>query len=86
MNKDIYNKRVEWFSKARFGMFIHWELYSIPAMPGAEWWRSLEEISTEDYNRYFEEFNPVDYNPLSWAKLAKKAGMKYMVLTAKHHD
>ena len=86
MNKDIYNKRIEWFSKARFGMFIHWGLYSIPAMPGAEWWRSLEEISTEDYNRYFEEFNPVDYNPLSWAKLAKKAGMKYMVLTAKHHD
>ena len=77
-------KRTEWFLDARFGMFIHWGLYAIPAR--GEWIRSTEKISLEDYNKYYEEFNPSDYDPKSWAKAAKEAGMKYAVMTAKHHD
>lgn len=77
-------ERIQWFQDARFGMFIHWGLYSIPAR--GEWVRSSERISKEDYEQYFEEFNPVNYNPKLWAKAAKEAGMKYAVMTAKHHD
>ena len=73
-----------WFEEARFGMFIHWGLYAIPAR--GEWVRSREKISVEDYQQYFHDFNPVDYDPKAWAKLAKAAGMKYAVMTAKHHD
>lgn len=83
-DKEAYQKRVSWFISARLGMFIHWGLYAIPAR--GEWVRSTERISNEEYEQYFEEFNPVDYNPREWAKLAKKAGMQYVVLTAKHHD
>ena len=73
---------MEWYLNARFGMFIHWVFYSIPAR--GEWVRS-EEIAREDYMKYFEEFDPVDYDPKKWARAAKEAG-KYVVLTAKHHD
>lgn len=83
-NREEYNKRVEWYKDARFGMFIHWGLYSIPAR--GEWVRSFEKLSIEDYQPYFDEFNPTAYDPREWAKAAKKAGMKYAVLTAKHHD
>ncbi len=83
-DREAYNKRIEWFKEARFGMFIHWGLYSIPAR--GEWVRSTEQMSIEDYQEYFDEFNPVDYNPKEWARMAKEAGMKYIVLTAKHHD
>ena len=83
-DREAYNKRIEWFKEARFGMFIHWGLYSIPAR--GEWVRSTEQMSIEDYQEYFDEFNPVDYNPKEWARMAKEAGMKYVVLTAKHHD
>lgn len=77
-------KRTEWFMKARFGMFIHWGLYAIPAR--GEWVRSDEEMDVETYDDYFDEFNPIHFNPREWAKTAKNAGMKYAVLTAKHHD
>ena len=83
-NREAYNRRMEWYLDARFGMFIHWGLYSIPAR--GEWLRSEEEITKEDYMKYFEEFNPSDYDPKAWARAAKEAGMKYVVLTAKHHD
>ena len=83
-DRESYNKRMEWFLHDRFGMFIHWGLYAIPAQ--GEWMRSLQKIPLEDYEPYFEEFNPVDYDPKAWAKTAKQAGMKYAVLTAKHHD
>lgn len=76
--------RTKWFREARFGMFIHWGLYAIPAR--GEWVRSTEKLSVEDYEPFFKEFNPVNYNPREWAKAAKKAGMKYAVLTTKHHD
>ena len=77
-------QRIEWFTRARFGMFIHWGLYAIPAR--GEWVRSIEKLTIEDYQPYFEEFNPINYNPRKWAALAKKAGMKYAVMTTKHHD
>lgn len=83
-NREEYNKRVQWYQDARFGMFIHWGLYSIPAR--GEWIRSIEKITKEDYMQYFDEFDARDYDPRKWAKAAKDAGMKYVVLTAKHHD
>lgn len=83
-NLEEYQKRMEWYKDARFGMFIHWGLYAIPAR--GEWIRSEEEMPKEEYMKYYEEFNPKDYNPREWARLAKEAGMKYVVLTAKHHD
>ena len=83
-DREAYNKRMEWYLHDRFGMFIHWGLYAIPAR--GEWVRSFEEIPKEDYMQYFEEFDPVDYDPKKWARAAKEAGMKYVVLTAKHHD
>jgi alpha-L-fucosidase len=83
-DQKAYEKRVAWYQDARFGMFIHWGLYAIPAR--GEWVRSLEEITKEDYMPYFDEFDPVDYDPKKWARAAKEAGMKYVVLTAKHHD
>lgn len=81
---EVRRKRTEQFRKDRFGMFIHWGLYAIPAR--GEWVRSRENITVEDYQQYFEEFDPVYYHPEEWAKLAKEAGMKYAVLTTKHHD
>ena len=76
--------KTDWFVEGRFGLFIHWGIYAIPAR--GEWVRSVEKISVEDYQRYFDDFDPADYDPALWAKAAKKAGMKYAVLTAKHHD
>jgi len=76
--------RTENFLKDRFGMFIHWGLYAIPAR--GEWVRNAERISNEGYQPYFDEFDPVRYDPKQWASLAKKAGMKYAVMTTKHHD
>ncbi|MDR1540288.1 MAG: alpha-L-fucosidase [Clostridiales bacterium] len=76
--------KTDWFTESRFGMFIHWGLYAIPAR--GEWVRSVERISVERYRQFFEEFNPESYDPRKWAKAAKNAGMKYAILTAKHHD
>lgn len=83
-NKEAYQKRMQWFCHDRFGMFIHWGLYAIPAR--GEWVRSVEEMPEEEYLPFFEEFNPDHFEPKVWAKLAKEAGMKYAILTAKHHD
>lgn len=83
-DKDAYQKRMKWFCHDRFGMFIHWGLYAIPAR--GEWVRSTEEMPEEEYLPFFEEFNPDHFDPKAWAKLAKQAGMKYAILTAKHHD
>jgi alpha-L-fucosidase len=74
----------DWFVHDRFGMFIHWGLYALPARH--EWVLSREEIAAESYQRYFEQFDPDLYNPQAWAQAARAAGMKYVVLTAKHHE
>jgi alpha-L-fucosidase len=76
--------KTDWFVRDRFGMFIHWGIYAIPAR--GEWVRSVERISVEDYQPFFDAFNPTDYDPVKWARAAKDAGMKYAVMTAKHHD
>jgi alpha-L-fucosidase len=76
--------RLEWWSDARFGMFIHWGIYS--QLARHEWVKKNERISDADYHKYFEFFNPDLYNPSEWAKKAKAAGMKYAVITTKHHD
>ncbi|MGI5924738.1 MAG: alpha-L-fucosidase [Lentisphaeria bacterium] len=73
-----------WFTHDRFGMFIHWGLY---AMLGRhEWVKHREEITDEDYQVYFDLFNPDLFDAKEWAKLAREAGMKYLVLTSKHHE
>lgn len=82
--KEQKVKRMQWWTEARFGMFIHWGIYALPARH--EWVRTNEKISDEDYQKYFDNFDPDLYNPKEWAAYAKKAGMKYMVITTKHHD
>lgn len=76
--------RLDWFDEARFGMFLHWGLYSIPARH--EWVKERERLNDEHYDRYFRHFDPDLYDPVEWAAQAKAAGMKYVVLTTKHHD
>ncbi|MCU0362869.1 MAG: alpha-L-fucosidase [Bacteroidales bacterium] len=77
-------QRMLWWTNARFGMFIHWGLYALPARH--EWVKNYERLTNEQYRKYFENFNPDMYNPKEWAAMAKAAGMKYVVLTAKHHE
>ncbi|MCL5104502.1 MAG: alpha-L-fucosidase [Armatimonadetes bacterium] len=73
-----------WFVRDRFGMFIHWGLYSLPARH--EWIKQYEEIPDEVYDMYFRRFDPDLYDPCLWAKAAANAGMKYSVVTTKHHE
>jgi alpha-L-fucosidase len=73
-----------WYTDARFGMFIHWGLYSLGARH--EWMKSREFMSNEEYDKYFKHFDPDLYNPELWADLAHEAGMKYFVVTTKHHE
>jgi alpha-L-fucosidase len=77
-------ERMSWWTEARFGMFIHWGLYAQPARH--EWVKKHERISEEDYQKYFDMFNPDLFDPVDWAKKAKAAGMKYAVITSKHHE
>jgi len=74
----------EWFVQSRFGMFIHWGLYALPARH--EWVKQHERITNEDYEKYFSHFDPDLYDPKAWAKAAKAAGMEYFVITTKHHE
>ncbi len=76
--------RMKWWTDSRFGMFIHWGLYALPARH--EWVKNYERMTNEEYQKYFENFNPDLYNPKEWARMAKEAGMKYVVLTSKHHE
>ena len=73
-----------WFTEARFGLFIHWGIYSVAARH--EWVKKYEAISDAEYRPYFERFDPDLYDPRAWARMAKAAGMKYFVITTKHHD
>lgn len=74
----------EWFVHDRFGMFIHFGIYSMPARN--EWIKTLEEMPEEEYQKYFDNFNPDLFDARDWARQAKAAGMKYAVMTTKHHD
>jgi alpha-L-fucosidase len=86
--------RMKWWRDARFGMFIHWGLYAIPGgrwkgqpVGGAgEWIMNTANIPVEEYELLAKQFNPVKYNPAQWVKIAKEAGMRYIVITSKHHD
>ena len=73
-DREAYEARVEWFRKARFGMFIHWGLYSIPGR--GEWVRSNEQMPEEAYMPYFTVFSAADFDPKAWARAAKQAGMQ----------
>jgi alpha-L-fucosidase len=86
--------KMNWWKEAKFGMFIHWGLYSVPAgvyqgneIGGiGEWIMKNASIPVEEYAGYAKQFNPTSFNADEWVKLARKAGMKYLVITSKHHD
>jgi alpha-L-fucosidase len=82
--EDERAARMKWWTEARFGMFIHWGLYALPARH--EWVRSREKLSDDAYRAYFDHFDPDLYDPAAWAAEARRAGMRYVVVTAKHHD
>lgn len=73
-----------WFTHDRFGMFIHWGLYAMPARH--EWVKTNERIPEAHYDQYFKYFDPDLYDPREWARMAREAGMKYAVMTTKHHE
>lgn len=79
------NTEKQWWHEARFGMFIHWGLYAVPAND-SEWHMRTRKKSIAEYSQYAKQFNPIKFNADEWAELAKEAGMKYVVITAKHHD
>jgi alpha-L-fucosidase len=87
-------KRLQWFREAKYGLFIHWGLYAIPAgqwngkrSPGlGEWVMFRSRVPVKEYEKLAAQFNPVKFNADEWVKLAKDAGMKYIVITSKHHD
>jgi len=86
--------RMKWWREARFGMFIHWGVYAVPAgtwngkqIPGiGEWIMNRGKIPMADYQAFAKQFNPIKYNADEWVQTAKEAGMKYIVITSKHHD
>jgi alpha-L-fucosidase len=84
--------RMAWWREARFGLFIHWGLYAVPAgewngeTRHAEWIRTTAQIPLEVYDEFAPRFNPVKFDPADWVRMAKQAGMKYVVITSKHHD
>lgn len=86
------DSRLDWWRNARFGLFIHWGLYSIPAgewkgsKNHAEWIRETARIPLEEYENFVNQFNPVKFDADKWVRMAKDAGMKYIVITTKHHD
>jgi alpha-L-fucosidase len=84
--------RMKWFREARFGMFIHWGLYAVPAgeykgnKNYAEWFLEETKMPVSEYEKFVPQFNPVQFNAKDWVRMAKEAGMKYIVITSKHHD
>ena len=89
-----HEKRMAWFRDSRFGMFIHWGLYSVPAgvwndndvQGAAEWLQYTAKVKPEDYEPLQQKFNPVNFDAKKWVAIAKNAGMKYIVITSKHHE
>ncbi|HTY59922.1 MAG TPA: alpha-L-fucosidase [Bacteroidota bacterium] len=87
-----HDARMAWWREARFGLFIHWGLYAVPAgewegdTDHGEWIRTSAKIPLRTYEGFVGKFNPVRFDPDAWVKMAKNAGMKYIVITSKHHD
>jgi alpha-L-fucosidase len=87
-------EQIQWFDEARFGMFIHWGVYAVPAgewqgkpIGGiGEWIMKNGQIPVADYKAFTPRFTAAKYDPVAWAKLAKEASMKYVVITSKHQD
>lgn len=92
--KAQFDARMEWWRDATFGMFIHWGAYAVPAgvhngeeIPGiGEWIMHRAQIPVAEYEQYVKQFNPTQYDAEEWARIASDAGMKYIVITSKHHD
>ncbi len=90
----VKEKRLEWFREAKYGMFIHWGLYAIPAgewhgrrcLGLGEWLMNRCQVPVKEYEQLAAQFNPVRFNADEWVQLAHDAGMKYIVITSKHHD
>src|SRR5450755_426705 len=86
--------RMQWWREAKFGMFIHWGLYAVPAgewkgqpVKGiGEWIMNRAKIPVREYEQLAKQFNPVKFNADAWVAVAKNAGAKYIVITSKHHD
>jgi len=84
--------RMKWWREARFGMFVHWGLYAVPAGKWGnrtgygEWIMESAQIPVDDYRKFVDQFNPVQFNAKEWARMAKDAGMRYITITTKHHD
>lgn len=93
-SKESKEARMKWWHDARFGMFIHWGVYSVPAgeyqgkiYPGlGEWLMNDAKIPGNEYEKFAKQFNPVKFDAAEWVKTAKEAGVKYIVITSKHHD
>lgn len=91
---EEHDARMQWWRDARFGMFVHWGLYAIPAgewngkeTPDiGEWIMSHANIPVPEYEQLAPRFNPTEYDPAEWVRIAKDAGVKYIVITSKHHD
>lgn len=92
--KQQFERRTAWWREAKFGMFIHWGLYAVPAdntnLKGdkviSEWYQSNKQMQVSEYEKFAAQFNPVKFNARDWVRMAKEAGMKYIVITSKHHD
>ena len=93
-SKRTQDRRMRWYREARFGMFIHWGIYAIPEgiwkgteIEGlGEWIMNRARIPVREYEKLAGQFNPVKFNAREWVQLAKRAGMKYLTITSKHHD
>src|SRR5262245_2780526 len=91
---EAKQKRIAWFYEAKYGMFIHWGLYAVPAgewkgqrcLGLGEWLMNCCKVPVKEYEQLAKQFNPVKYDPDAWVRMAQDAGMKYIVITSKHHD
>jgi len=91
---EQFARRTQWWREAKFGMFIHWGLYAVPAdatdlqgkKGNAEWYFSNKQMQVKDYEKFAAQFNPVKFDAAKWVKAARDTGMKYIVITSKHHD